>query len=109
MAIFDDVPGFKCRPHAPHDSALYAIAFAAPRSTRSLKGLPALEPLGSCGTTPNNFNTSIGSVQNDDMPYDRGLRPQAALESSPAKRVSSIGFYVRSRANVGNMTSLTTA
>jgi hypothetical protein len=28
----------------------------------------------------------------DDMPYERGLRSQAALESSPAKRVSSKGI-----------------
>ena len=47
MATFDDIPGLKCRPHALHDPVLYATAVAAPRNTRSPKGLPVREPLGS--------------------------------------------------------------
>ena len=47
MATFDDIPGFKCRPHPPHDSVSYATAVAAPRNTRSPKGLPVREPFGS--------------------------------------------------------------
>jgi len=31
MATFDDALGFKCRPHTPHDSVLYATAVFAPR------------------------------------------------------------------------------
>ena len=40
MATFDDSPRLKCRPHTPHDRALYATAVLAPRSTRSPKGFP---------------------------------------------------------------------
>jgi hypothetical protein len=40
MATFDDIPRFKCRPHSPQDSVLYATAVLAPRSTRSPKGFP---------------------------------------------------------------------
>jgi hypothetical protein len=33
MATFDDAQGFKCRPHTPRDSILYATAVATPRNT----------------------------------------------------------------------------
>ena len=88
MATFDDVPGFKCRPHPPHHSALYATAFAAPRSTRSPKGLPVLEPLGSMWHDPQQLQhvhlEALGSPSGYVVPSGhRLLRPHPRLWIPP--------------------------
>jgi hypothetical protein len=58
-ATFDDIPGLKCRPHPPHESVLYATAVAAPRNTRSPKGLPVRDPFGSMWHDPQQLHQSI--------------------------------------------------
>ena len=64
MATFDDIPGFKFRPHPPHDSALYATAVA------SVPGVRDPRRDYSCSRTsrfnvarpPSNSNTPIQSL-----------------------------------------------
>jgi len=84
MATFNDIPGFKCRPHPPHDPVLYATAVAAPRNTRSPKGLPVREPLGSMWHDPKQLQhvhpEALGSPSGCVVPTGhRLLRPHPSL------------------------------
>src|SRR5271157_3908929 len=84
VATFDDIPGLKCRPHPLHDSVLYATAVAAPRNTRSPKGLPVREPLGSMWHDPQQLQhvhpEALGSPSGYVVPTGhRLLRPHPSL------------------------------
>jgi hypothetical protein len=84
MATFDDIPRLKCRPHPPHDPVLYATAVAAPRNTRSPKGLPVREPFGSMWHDPQQLQhvhpEALGSPSGYVVPSGhRLLRPHPPL------------------------------
>jgi hypothetical protein len=71
------------------DSASYAIAFAAPRSTRSPKGLPVLEPLGSMWHDPQQLQhvhpEALGSPSGYVVPSGSSLTTASSetLDPSP--------------------------
>src|SRR5208337_3375595 len=92
-------PGLKRRPHPPHDSVLYAAAVVAPRNTRSPKGLPVREPLGSMWHDPQQLQhvhpEALGSPVGYVVPTGhRSLRPHPSLRTvsvvNPTRSISAV-------------------
>ena len=103
MATFDDIPRLKCRPHSPYDSVLSATAVLGPRSTRSPKGFPVVEPLGSMWHDSQQCQhvhpEALGSPAGSVVPSGhRLLRPHPPLWISPPRlRIPGRGCCTQGR------------